>query len=54
MANPEIRRVVEMLDENATEFKLPHVGRCHHEQGIAHVIAPELGLLPAGHADHLQ
>src|SRR5260370_529105 len=26
IANPEIRRVVEMLDENASEFALPHVG----------------------------
>src|SRR5271170_1567243 len=29
MANLEIRRVVEMLDENSTEFKLPHVGWSH-------------------------
>src|SRR5262249_16584861 len=44
MTNPEIRRVVEMLDENATAFKLPHVGWGHPDQGIAHVIAPELGI----------
>jgi len=48
MANPEIRRVVEMLDENATEFALPHVGWHHHDQGIAHVIAPELGIAQPG------
>jgi len=46
--NPEIRRVVEMLDENAAEFKLPHVGWHHRDQGIAHVIAPELGLAQPG------
>ena len=45
MPNPEIRRVVEMLDENATEFKLPHIGWCHRDQGIAHVIAPGAGHL---------
>lgn len=48
MANPEIRRVVEMLDENATEFALPHIGWHHRDQGIAHVIAPELGLAQPG------
>jgi 3-isopropylmalate/(R)-2-methylmalate dehydratase large subunit len=48
MPNPEIRRVVEMLDENAKEFKLPHVGWYHHDQGIAHVIAPELGIAQPG------
>jgi 3-isopropylmalate/(R)-2-methylmalate dehydratase large subunit len=48
MSNPEIRRVVEMLDENARDFKLPHVGWSHRDQGIAHVIAPELGLAQPG------
>ena len=48
MPNPEIRRVVEMLDENSRDFKLPHVGWYHHDQGIAHVIAPELGLAQPG------
>jgi 3-isopropylmalate/(R)-2-methylmalate dehydratase large subunit len=48
MANSEIRRVVEMLDENATEFKLPHIGWGHRDQGIAHVIAPELGIAQPG------
>ena len=46
--NAEIRRVVEMLDENATEFALPHIGWHHPDQGIAHVIAPELGLAQPG------
>ena len=48
MSNPEIRRVVEMLDENATEFALPHIGWHHRDQGIAHVIAPELGIAQPG------
>jgi 3-isopropylmalate/(R)-2-methylmalate dehydratase large subunit len=48
MPNPEIRRVVEMLDENAAEFALPHIGWHHRDQGIAHVIAPELGIAQPG------
>jgi 3-isopropylmalate/(R)-2-methylmalate dehydratase large subunit len=48
IANVEIRRVVEMLDENAREFTLPHVGMHHVDQGIAHVIAPELGFAQPG------
>ena len=48
MTNPEIRRVVEMLDENSAEFKLPHVGWFHPDQGIAHVISPELGMSQPG------
>ena len=48
MTNPEIRRVVEMLDENAAAFALPHIGWHHRDQGIAHVIAPELGIAQPG------
>ena len=48
MTNPEIRRVVEMLDENSAEFKLPHVGWFHSDQGIAHVISPELAISQPG------
>jgi 3-isopropylmalate/(R)-2-methylmalate dehydratase large subunit len=48
MPNPEIRRVVEMLDENTRDFDLPHVGWHHRDQGIAHVIAPELGFAQPG------
>jgi 3-isopropylmalate/(R)-2-methylmalate dehydratase large subunit len=48
IANPEIRRVVEMQDENATAFALPHIGMHHRLQGIAHVIAPELGISQPG------
>jgi 3-isopropylmalate/(R)-2-methylmalate dehydratase large subunit len=48
MPNPEIRRVVEMMDENARDFGLPHVGWFHRDQGIAHVISPELGISQPG------
>jgi len=48
MPNPEIRRVVEMMDENAAEFQLPHIGWSHRDQGIAHVIGPELGISQPG------
>ena len=48
MPNPEIRRVVEMMDENARDFRLPHVGWYHGDQGIAHVISPELGISQPG------
>ncbi len=48
MPNPEIRRVVEMLDENSRDFGLPHIGWFDTDQGIAHVIAPELGFAQPG------
>jgi 3-isopropylmalate/(R)-2-methylmalate dehydratase large subunit len=48
MPNPEIRRVVEMMEENARDFSLPHVGWFHRDQGIAHVISPELGISQPG------
>jgi 3-isopropylmalate/(R)-2-methylmalate dehydratase large subunit len=48
IANPEIRRVVEMLDENTRDFALPHLGMHHRLQGIAHVVAPELGIAQPG------
>ncbi len=48
IANPEIRRVVEMLDENTREFGIEHVGMHDARQGITHVIGPELGLTLPG------
>ena len=48
IGNPEIRRVVEMLDENTRDFGLPHLGMHHRMQGIAHVVAPELGISQPG------
>src|SRR5262245_13870921 len=46
--NPEIRHVVEMQDSNARDFGLPHIHMTHPNQGIAHVVAPELGLALPG------
>jgi 3-isopropylmalate/(R)-2-methylmalate dehydratase large subunit len=43
IANPEIRRVVELLDANAREFGIEHYGVHHQRQGIIHVVGPELG-----------
>jgi 3-isopropylmalate/(R)-2-methylmalate dehydratase large subunit len=48
IANPEIRNVVAMHDANARDFGLPHIDMHHRMQGIAHVIAPELGLAQPG------
>ena len=44
----EIRRVVEMQDENAREFGVPHIDMHDPRQGIIHVIGPELGLSQPG------
>ncbi len=48
IANPEIRRVVEMLDENTREFGIAHIGMHDSRQGISHVVGPELGLTLPG------
>ena len=48
IANLEIRRVVEMLDENTRDFGLPHIDMHNKLQGIAHVVAPELGISQPG------
>jgi 3-isopropylmalate/(R)-2-methylmalate dehydratase large subunit len=48
IANAEIRRVVEMLDENAREFGIEHIGMHDPRQGISHVIGPELGMAQPG------
>ncbi|MBI4189376.1 MAG: 3-isopropylmalate dehydratase large subunit [Betaproteobacteria bacterium] len=48
IANPEIRRVVEMIDENTREFGIEHFGMHDARQGISHVIGPELGLTQPG------
>lgn len=46
--NPEIRRVVEMQNENAAEFGIEHIDINDSRQGISHVIAAELGLTQPG------
>ena len=48
IAHPEIRRVVELLEESAREFGIPYVGMHDPRQGIVHVIGPELGLTQPG------
>jgi 3-isopropylmalate/(R)-2-methylmalate dehydratase large subunit len=48
IANPEIRNVVQWLDQNTREFGIPHIGMNDAEQGITHVIGPELGLTQPG------
>ena len=48
IANPEIRRVVELLDQNTREFGIEHYGVHHPRQGIIHVIGPELGWTQPG------
>jgi 3-isopropylmalate/(R)-2-methylmalate dehydratase large subunit len=48
IANPEIRRVVELLDQNARDFGIEHYGVHHPCQGIIHVIGPELGWTQPG------
>jgi 3-isopropylmalate/(R)-2-methylmalate dehydratase large subunit len=48
IANPAIRAVVEMLDRNAADFGIEHIGMHDPRQGIVHVIGPELGLTLPG------
>jgi 3-isopropylmalate/(R)-2-methylmalate dehydratase large subunit len=48
IANAEIRRVVEALDQNARDFGIEHYGVHHPRQGIIHVIGPELGWTQPG------
>ena len=48
IANPEIRNVVEWLDQNTREFGIDHIGVDDPRQGITHVIGPELGLTQPG------
>ncbi len=48
ITHPEIRRVVEVLDENTREFGIAHVGMHDARQGIVHVVGPELGLTQPG------
>jgi 3-isopropylmalate/(R)-2-methylmalate dehydratase large subunit len=48
IANPAIRNVVQWLAENTREFGIAHIGMDHPDQGITHVIGPELGLTQPG------
>ena len=44
IADPVSRRQVEELERNAREFGLAHFGMMHPDNGIVHVVGPELGL----------
>lgn len=48
IANAEIRRVVELLDQNARDFGIEHFGVHDPRQGIIHVVGPELGWTQPG------
>ena len=44
IADPVSRRQVEELARNASDFGLAHFGMMHPDNGIVHVVGPELGL----------
>jgi 3-isopropylmalate/(R)-2-methylmalate dehydratase large subunit len=48
IADPEIRGMVELLEHNARENDLLHLGIDDPRQGIVHVIGPELGITQPG------
>jgi 3-isopropylmalate/(R)-2-methylmalate dehydratase large subunit len=48
IVNLEIRNVVQMMADNAQDFKLPHLDMHHPLQGIVHVVGPELGFSQPG------
>ena len=43
IADPVSRRQVETLEANASEFGLRHFGMLHPDNGIIHVVGPEMG-----------
>lgn len=46
--DPEAKAQLDQLERNCAEFGVPLVGLGHADQGIVHVIAPELGLIQPG------
>ena len=46
--DPEIRNMVEQLQRNARDFGLPFIGMDSPNQGIMHVVGPELGIIQPG------
>jgi len=46
--DPEARSMVENLEKNAKATGIRHYGMDHPQQGIMHVVAPELGFLHPG------
>jgi 3-isopropylmalate/(R)-2-methylmalate dehydratase large subunit len=48
IADPEVRGMVELLEHNARENGLLHLGIDDPRQGIVHVVGPELGITQPG------
>ena len=48
IADPEIRGMVELLEHNARENGVLHLGIDDERQGIVHVVGPELGITQPG------
>lgn len=48
ITDPESRQQVETLERNAAEFGIPYVALTSRQQGIVHIIGPELGLTLPG------
>lgn len=46
--DPEVTGMIRLLDENTHRHRLTHLGLGHHDRGIVHVAAPELGLTLPG------
>jgi 3-isopropylmalate/(R)-2-methylmalate dehydratase large subunit len=46
--DPEIRRMIEQLKDNARDFGVPFIGAEDARQGIMHVIGPDLGMVLPG------
>jgi 3-isopropylmalate/(R)-2-methylmalate dehydratase large subunit len=48
VTDPEVRGMIELLDKNAAEHGLLHLGIDDPRQGIVHVVGPELGYTQPG------
>ena len=48
IADPAVRGMLVRFERNATAHGLPYFGSDHPQQGIMHVVAPELGLTQPG------
>jgi len=48
IADPEARSMVERLQQNAERTGIVHFGIAHPQQGIMHVVVPELGMAHPG------
>ena len=48
LEDPEVREMIVRLDANAVQHKLQHFGMGHAQQGIMHVVGPELGFVLPG------